>query len=429
MIFRSFFLCIIAYFRAFFHKKKKMLPDTIGFLHPYPDAMGGGELVLWTWISKLPKDQSVIIYCTSTQKDLLDKAKDRFNIDLREDIKFVLINRDYFKDSNYKYLTLLGQAFGSIIFASDCCSQDFLPSKFIDTTGLAFGYPILKFYGIPVTAYVHYPIISTDMISKVKTRKSAFNNSQLIAKYPILSIFKLWYYQIYAIWYSNVGNVPKKVYVNSTWTKNHIDELWQISSEIKYPPCQSTDLLRIPLERNSYEIVSVAQFRPEKNHKLQIQAFAKVIRKAKRNHLIYFPHLTLVGGSRNKEDEKRIEELKSLTQTLEIEKYVTFMVNAPYSDLKKCLEKSDIGLHTMIQEHFGIGIIEYMFSGCIAVAHNSGGPKLDIVKNGLGYLATTTEEYAQIIYTVLYETSTNVKLEMREKARASVVERFSKFDI
>lgn len=46
----------------------------------------------------------------------------------------------------------------------------------------------------------------------------------------------------------------------------------------------------------------------------------------------------------------------------------------------------------MIEEHFGIAIVESIAAGCIMVAHNSGGPKCDIVKEGItGYLADTAE--------------------------------------
>jgi hypothetical protein len=33
----------------------------------------------------------------------------------------------------------------------------------------------------------------------------------------------------------------------------------------------------------------------------------------------------------------------------------------------------------MWNEHFGIGVVEYMAAGLVPVAHNSAGPKLDIV--------------------------------------------------
>jgi hypothetical protein len=45
----------------------------------------------------------------------------------------------------------------------------------------------------------------------------------------------------------------------------------------------------------------------------------------------------------------------------------------------------------MWNEHFGIGVVEYMASGCIPLAHDSAGPKMDIVlddwngqKTGIG---------------------------------------------
>ena len=38
-----------------------------------------------------------------------------------------------------------------------------------------------------------------------------------------------------------------------------------------------------------------------------------------------------------------------------------------------------VGIHTMVNEHFGIGIVEYMAAGLIPLANGSGGPLLDIV--------------------------------------------------
>ena len=428
MILEAIVFSFIAYVFGYVHGKKKILPDTVGFIHPYPGALGGGELVLWKWIAQL--NCNVIIYCTQKNKTILKEAKERFNVELKNEINFVILKRDYFNSSNYSFLTLFGQALGSIILVSDCCRQDYLPEKFIDTTGVAFGYSIAKLYDVEVISYVHYPIISTDMISSVANNTISFNNNKTIANSFILKQLKLYYYRWYANWYSKVGKIPSTVYVNSTWTKNHIDALWQRKSTIKYPPCQSEELLKLNIERSGYDVISVGQFRPEKNHKFQILIFHKVIQKAKKNHLIYFPHLTLIGGTRNEEDRARLKELELLCKTLDIEQYVTFLANAPYRVLLNTLKKADIGLHTMENEHFGIGIIEYMFSGCIVLAHNSGGPKLDIITDSsLGFLATSEDEYASTMYTILFELSTNDKLEIRKNARDKALRNFSCFTI
>jgi hypothetical protein len=41
---------------------------------------------------------------------------------------------------------------------------------------------------------------------------------------------------------------------------------------------------------------------------------------------------------------------------------VSFVVNAPYPDLLKLLGKASVGLSTMVDEHFGINVVEFMVS-------------------------------------------------------------------
>jgi alpha-1,2-mannosyltransferase len=78
----------------------------------------------------------------------------------------------------------------------------------------------------------------------------------------------------------------------------------------------------------------------------------------------------------------------------------------------------------MWNEHFGIGIVEMMASGLIVVAHNSGGPKSDIVApHESGFLASTADEYADAIYQVL-TMGKEETIRMRQNAQASSL-RFS----
>lgn len=101
--------------------------------------------------------------------------------------------------------------------------------------------------------------------------------------------------------------------------------------------------------------------------------------------------LVLLGGCRNAADEHRVDNLKQAAEKLGIQNVVLFEVNAPMDKLYHYLQHATCGIHTMRNEHFGIGIIEYMAAGLVPLAHNSGGPKLDIVGAGEGYLLETAE--------------------------------------
>ena len=72
--------------------------------------------------------------------------------------------------------------------------------------------------------------------------------------------------------------------VNSSWTKKHVRQLWWKLEDPKrvFPPCNTAALQAVPLERKLKRLylVSVAQFRPEKDHNLQLEAFALARRTA-----------------------------------------------------------------------------------------------------------------------------------------------------
>lgn len=65
--------------------------------------------------------------------------------------------------------------------------------------------------------------------------------------------------------------------------------------------------------------------------------------------------LLLIGSCRNFDDEKRVSDLKLLCKELEISDFVEFKINLSFDDLKQSLTDSAVGLHSMKEEHFGIG--------------------------------------------------------------------------
>lgn len=82
----------------------------------------------------------------------------------------------------------------------------------------------------------------------------------------------------------------------------------------------------------------------------------------------------------------------------------------------------------MIDEHFGINVVEFMAAGLITVAHASGGPLLDIVVpyQGLptGFHASSINAFARRIDEV-FSMPESEKLAMRERARALALEKFN----
>lgn len=65
--------------------------------------------------------------------------------------------------------------------------------------GYAFTYPVFKYLGkCRVGSYTHYPTISLDMLKVVYSRTAAHNNKRAIAKNPVLTLCKVFYYKVFA---------------------------------------------------------------------------------------------------------------------------------------------------------------------------------------------------------------------------------------
>lgn len=125
---------------------------------------------------------------------------------------------------------------------------------------------------------------STDMLEVVSSARENFNNRAIITRSPLLTRFKLTYYRVFARLYSWCGRCAACVMVNSTWTQNHINQLWSLAykTKIVYPPCDVKLFDAVFNDKRhdeKFHIASVAVFRPEKNHSLQIRALAKFIQK------------------------------------------------------------------------------------------------------------------------------------------------------
>lgn len=90
--------------------------------------------------------------------------------------------------------------------------------------------------------------------------------------------------------------------------------------------------------------------------------------------------LAICGTTRGKEDEKILADLQELVKELQLQDYIEFCPNFKYPDLLAKIKESHCGIHTMEAEHFGISIVEMVAAGVLVLAHNSAGPRFDIIK-------------------------------------------------
>lgn len=419
---------------------------SVGFVHPDSGGGGGGERVLWVALQHLiahfeEKAESrvhVTLYTnryrgepsastsTDDHKDtehLLSLVKRQFGISFdasRHRLRVVYLDSratSRLEARRYPRLTLALQSFvGALALWADVGLRLGACDTLIDTVGVPFTYPLfVLFCGAKVATYTHYPTISTDMIGRVAARKATYNNAGAVAGSGWKSAVKLLYYRAFALAYFVAGRFPSAVMTNSSWTTAHIESLWRRRDvRLVFPPVDVARLRTLPLERPSREstasgiadgefaIVSVGQFRPEKNHELQIRAFA-----AARPNLPAGSRLFLVGGARNDEDRERVESCKALCAklSLSVDRDVVFRVSVPYGDIVALLAGAAVGLHAMEDEHFGIVVVEYIAAGCVPLAHRSAGPEADIVppqseasgaafSRAFGELARTEGEFA-----------------------------------
>ncbi|PKI83147.1 GDP-Man:Man3GlcNAc2-PP-dolichol alpha-1,2-mannosyltransferase [Malassezia vespertilionis] len=429
----------------------------VGFLHPYCNGGGGGERVLFEAISTLQNDANIIsvVYTGDieplpdgvSKAEILAKCKERFGITLREDlVAFLPLRNRYLVDGSYwRYFTLLGQAFGSNRITYEALGM-MVPDVFIDSVGYGFSMRAVKNFSskIRVGTYIHYPMISSDMQRRVRSRSSGLTNSSRIADSILLSGIKSVYYLILSTFYGRALRAADCIAVNGTWTHNHVQELMRHTVprpwtpyvppvHIVYPPCDTEQLARLPLDsRQLCSIVSLAQFRPEKDHEMQLRVVHRLLtenaflRRAQGDRRPLM--LTMIGGCRNKEDRARVDSLQMLAKELGIERNVEWCIDAPRTLVLEKLRRASIGLSTMVDEHFGINVVEYMAAGLLTLSNASAGPLLDIAVpvdgEVTGFHAKQLETYVEQAYKLLTMPEVDAFL-IRERARKHVVNTFS----
>lgn len=147
------FFLTISYLRWKYSRRKSKDPSAklrVAFFHPYCNAGGGGERVLWCSIRAIQQRYSSVeisIYTgdlDASPADIIRRASLIFNIQVKNNVKFVYLHRrNWVEAKKYPYFTLLGQSIGSMWLALEALNK-LQPDIFIDTMGYAFALSLFK---------------------------------------------------------------------------------------------------------------------------------------------------------------------------------------------------------------------------------------------------------------------------------------------
>lgn len=217
-----------------------------------------------------------------------------------------------------------------------------------------------------------------------------------------------------------------KVFCNSIFTKEFIDEKFGVKSELLYPPVNVYGMGKnkenIIMHVGRFRVVQVNSSDYKKQN-VMITAFKEMVDKGLKGWKF------IVAVSLENEDNPEFLKMKANAKGYPIE----FLINSSNKKLWEVGKKAKIYWHASgygenlvsnpeLAEHFGISTVEAMGVGAVPVVINAGGQK-EIVESGIdGYLWNTLDELKD--YTL--ELIENKKLieEMSTKA----FEKSKKFD-
>lgn len=215
----------------------------------------------------------------------------------------------------------------------------------------------------------------------------------------------------------------KKVMFNSNFTKSYLEGRLRISSEVVYPPVNTS---RFQSSKKNKQILSVGRFMGEgiKKQEVMVRTFVKMYKK----DAVRGWSLHLAGGV-GPGDEKYFQRLNNLGKG----RPIYFYPNISFSKLTRLYEQSSIYWHAMgfhesspqLMEHFGISTVEAMAAGCIPVVIGKGGQKEIVENQKSGLLWDSLEQLEELTIELIKDVRLREKIAREAKKKS---EQFSELN-
>lgn len=387
--------------------------STVGFFHVPAHANGGGEKVLWAMVEKLVQENKalksiksssignrkpyqILIYCDvlKDKQGMIDKVNSYFGYNFKlSDFKLVELQSAHITyTENYFVMNRFLEGLSHFLVAGELIDSAEKPDVLVESFTGHFSSPMIKMLS-PKTkfvSYIHYPYTGDYELEKIRVR---LRNPEITWQGRIKCYLHYVYQSFMNLLYSLIGGFSDVCWTNSTWTDDHMTDNWGKGvCQILYPPCNVEEFWQQKDKERKKVLVSFAQYRTEKRQDLQLDIW-KHFMEAHPDSQVQFK---IIGSSKFEESEKIFNHLQNRIKKEKI-KNVSLLKNLNLAELKKTLKEATFGIHTMIDEHFGISITEMLAAGLVTLAHNSAGPKNDILGNKThevhGYLAEDDEDF------------------------------------
>lgn len=307
----------------------------IGVFHPVINWCGGAEWVAINIIDTLKQHGHKIIILTDESVDQT-RIMNIFRKNLAIDAKIVFPFAFFPPTDLYNIYT---DALRSLMLKSKC-----------DVLVDAYSNAILPGADI---IYIHFPFLKR-------------LPSNLRASY---------YFLPYRTFARRVKNLDQKViFANSRFTAKAIKEIFDVNAHVLYPPVSTFLLNHSKLDfdkpRND---VAVTVARISKNKNLNIIPY---IAKLTDENISF-----LIIGLLERESKKVLDSILKSIKKLEVSDRVKLLTDVKRDQLRTVLLNSKVYFHPVINEHFGVSIVEAMASGCVPIVHDSGGPREFVPKD------------------------------------------------
>lgn len=320
-------------------KDSFILKKKVAIIFPYFDAGGGGNY-LTAWVMQTLRDSYAVTLLTCDKLSISD-----FNNIYGTDFlpgDFEIINPPM------SFLLKMIPGMGMLKY--HFLGRYFKKNK--DNFDIVFGTYKEMDFGVAGIQYIHFPDLYKGDKDLDFLSKQYYNNHFLKSLYQNFCYFISGF---------NVEGMKKNITLtNSNWTKGKIKEIMGLESRVAYPPVLD-DFIKTPWKEKERGFVCLGRICPEKRTKLVIEIVRLIREKG------FDTHIHIIGPVGDEKYYKEIKQLQKDNPWIFLEGLVT------RKNLALLLSEHKYGIHGKKDEHFGIGVVEMVKSGCIVFVPDNGG--------------------------------------------------------